>query len=467
MYRVFKCTLTRQLYANSIYTNSHRQIQINGYATKHRFPRKMSSPERDTTASQRITVRFMPPGTACNLRKTVQQILDGSGKVDECIERVREEAGYKEVGVATALRGALDSKPPELSTFILQMCLNGVDRWAERAGEVLQQGDVHELTFTRREICELLAMGVCGFASESKKGNEDTDTMPRFDFLYIASSKRRKLECLIAYFERMQSTIAHCGEEELSVIRQGVNIPSSEADRDSFWRCNEQRLSEVVVDAGVIEEKHGMLQADFANQYLGGGVLWDGNVQEEIRFMICPELLVLMPFCEAMVDNESLLIIGATQYVSYRGYGKSFECTGPINDPAPLDSQNRRDVHIIAYDALCFPGSWQYDADGVQRELWKCLAAFTPRAGDDRPIATGNWGCGCFGGDPHLKFLIQWLAASHYGRKLVYHPYTDKRVKRLAEEVRAFSENNPNCTVGRLYAKLIADPEEAYANIMQ
>ena len=27
-------------------------------------------------------------------------------------------------------------------------------------------------------------------------------------------------------------------------------------------------------------------------------------------------------------------------------------------------------------------------------------------------VATGNWGCGAFGGDPELKAIIQWLAAS-------------------------------------------------------
>lgn len=27
-------------------------------------------------------------------------------------------------------------------------------------------------------------------------------------------------------------------------------------------------------------------------------------------------------------------------------------------------------------------------------------------------IATGNWGCGAFGGDPQLKAVLQWIAAS-------------------------------------------------------
>lgn len=31
---------------------------------------------------------------------------------------------------------------------------------------------------------------------------------------------------------------------------------------------------------------------------------------------------------------------------------------------------------------------------------------------EDDGVATGNWGCGVFGGDPELKAMIQWLAAS-------------------------------------------------------
>lgn len=27
-------------------------------------------------------------------------------------------------------------------------------------------------------------------------------------------------------------------------------------------------------------------------------------------------------------------------------------------------------------------------------------------------VATGNWGCGVFGGDPEVKIMLQWLAVS-------------------------------------------------------
>jgi len=32
-------------------------------------------------------------------------------------------------------------------------------------------------------------------------------------------------------------------------------------------------------------------------------------------------------------------------------------------------------------------------------------------------VATGNWGCGAFGGNPEIKSMIQWLAASQVQEK--------------------------------------------------
>lgn len=64
---------------------------------------------------------------------------------------------------------------------------------------------------------------------------------------------------------------------------------------------------------------------DFANKYLGGGVLNHGCVQEEIRFLVCPELIVSMLFTERMELNEAVLIRGCEQFSSYTGYADSFE----------------------------------------------------------------------------------------------------------------------------------------------
>lgn len=43
-----------------------------------------------------------------------------------------------------------------------------------------------------------------------------------------------------------------------------------------------------------------------------------GCVQEEIRFLICPELIVSRLFCEELDANECVVITGAEQYSNYR-----------------------------------------------------------------------------------------------------------------------------------------------------
>lgn len=50
-----------------------------------------------------------------------------------------------------------------------------------------------------------------------------------------------------------------------------------------------------------------------------------------------------------------------------------------------------------------------------------------------RPVATGNWGCGVFRGDPELKAVIQWVAASAAGcPAVVYHTFGDRRMSRVS-----------------------------------
>lgn len=44
-------------------------------------------------------------------------------------------------------------------------------------------------------------------------------------------------------------------------------------------------------------------------------------------------------------------------------------------------------------------------------------------------IATGNWGCGAYRGNPKLKALLQLLAAGVSRRSLVYYTFGDTNLR--------------------------------------
>ena len=64
-------------------------------------------------------------------------------------------------------------------------------------------------------------------------------------------------------------------------------------------------------------------------------MLDSGCVQEEIRFTICPEMLVSLLVCEMMEPNECVFLIGCERYSSYKGYARSFQFDGNYVDETP------------------------------------------------------------------------------------------------------------------------------------
>ncbi len=56
--------------------------------------------------------------------------------------------------------------------------------------------------------------------------------------------------------------------------------------------------------------------------------------QEEIRFCMSPELLCSMLLFEAMDDNEAILIEGFETYSAHKGYARTFQFEGNLQDTA-------------------------------------------------------------------------------------------------------------------------------------
>ena len=71
-----------------------------------------------------------------------------------------------------------------------------------------------------------------------------------------------------------------------------------------------------------------------------------------------------------------------------------------------------------------------------------------------KTIATGNWGCGVFGGNHELKFIQQWIAASFAGvERLDYYTFGDKQTKPIETYYKAIKEKYK--TAQNLYDALI------------
>ncbi|CAJ1926507.1 unnamed protein product [Sphenostylis stenocarpa] len=196
-----------------------------------------------------------------------------------------------------------------------------------------------------------------------------------------------------------------------------------------------------VHSVGLIEDQSSeAVEVDFANKYLGGGALGRGCVQEEIRFMVSPELIAGMLFLPAMADNEAIEIVGVERFSSYKGYASSFRFSGDYVDQRKVDTLGRRKTRIVAIDALCSPGRRQYRANFLLRSFDAATSTSMETSEGKFPnhkitnsqidyhrmdqgniigVATGNWGCGAFGGDPVVKTIIQWLAASQALRPFI------------------------------------------------
>ncbi|RMC11713.1 hypothetical protein DUI87_11836 [Hirundo rustica rustica] len=238
---------------------------------------------------------------------------------------------------------------------------------------------------------------------------------------------------------------------------------------DINFNRSQKKLSRLhITYEGTIESNgQGMLQVDFANRFVGGGVTGTGLVQEEIRFLINPELIVSRLITEVLDHNECLIITGTEQYSEYTGYAETYRWARSHEDNTPRDEWQRRYTEIVAIDAFNFRRSLdQFGPEKIRRELNKAsnfLQQSNAYCGFSRPnvppqhlsaIATGNWGCGAFGGDSRLKALIQILAAAEAGRDVVYFTFGDVELMRDIYSMHTFLCEKGQ-TIGDIYRLLL------------
>ncbi|CDW91549.1 poly adp-ribose [Stylonychia lemnae] len=219
----------------------------------------------------------------------------------------------------------------------------------------------------------------------------------------------------------------------------------------NFWEDQQEKMNTVFIDHNLkIEDQDESLIVDFANAYIGGGTLGKGAAQEEILFLIFPQAIISMLICEKMDINEAILIQNVRRYANYSGYSSTLQ----YHD---MNSFHKNVIRkdIIAMDAIQYYDGRnysQYRSENFIQELNKCYIAF--RCIEQcrlSKISSGRWGCGAFKGDPQLKFLLQWIAASLVKKHLIFATINDNRgLEKLNEVIMALSRKQIKDVFGYL-----------------
>lgn len=151
---------------------------------------------------------------------------------------------------------------------------------------------------------------------------------------------------------------------------------------------------------------------------------------------------------------SSCLLLGTQQYSKYTGYAQTYQWGGSHLDTSPSDGWQRRCTTIVAIDALQFRNFLeQFRPDRLNRELNKAYCGFArpeEKSQNLAAVATGNWGCGVFGGDKRLKALLQMLAAAEAGRDVAYFTFGDSQLMTDVHNMHSFLIQK-NISVGKVY----------------
>ncbi|XP_056626677.1 poly(ADP-ribose) glycohydrolase [Triplophysa dalaica] len=340
----------------------------------------------------------------------------------------------------------------DLIPAMVQLALR-VDLLCTQAISLLRCQQCSSVTLSQEQVSCLLANAFfCTFPRRSSR-RTGFSNYPDINFnrLFEGSSqkKQEKLKTLLWYFRRITQ------QRPTGVVtytrRCLQSFPS--------WWSSEQTFTKLhITSEGTIEEHgHGLLQVDFANRFVGGGVTGSGLVQEEIRFLINPELIAARLFTEALDDNECLIITGTEQFSRYSGYSDTYRWDGNHDDQTPRDEWQRRYTEIVAIDALHYRNFLeQFHPDNMKRELNKAFCGFARSEMNTKHfsgVATGNWGCGAFGGDTRLKAVLQMMAAAEAQRDLVYFTFGDTQLLRDVHNIHTLIRRK-HITVGSVYGVL-------------
>ncbi|XP_069678692.1 uncharacterized protein [Periplaneta americana] len=231
-----------------------------------------------------------------------------------------------------------------------------------------QQADRVELQ--RGFVASLLAHAF--FSTFPKRTLKTHPTLQDFNFTNFfrhldMNCQKAKLRSILHYFDKLEVD----GEPQGTVTYSRKVMTSKEWLTIEDWLESAQALCPLAIrHEGRLERaESSLLQVCFTSSRLGGTVLGGGSSQECVQFCTQPELLAILPYVEALEDNEVLAVEGLLQVARIVDphHRATFE---PLQQP-----QIRSVCCMDAENYLRLPIS-QFEEDNVLRELNKVFLAF-------------------------------------------------------------------------------------------
>ena len=292
-----------------------------------------------------------------------------------------------------------------------------------------------KLILTRKQVALIFLLCFFNLIEDSDKNKN------YFNFYYILFYKDDIAfqfgRCFLNYLTVIGKWLEQ-GKED--ILHEKILYIRDNIDSKDYLKNGDNDLCELEVhETGSLFQGNSEYCVDFANEYIGGGALSGGNVQEEILFAVEPEATVSMFFMEVMDKNDAIGIYNTIVYSNYSGYGNLFKYVkSAITDGDTIIKRHK----IIAIDAIRLSNNYYYYGNiqqNIMRDIHKAyvgfnLINFETEKNTDKTIATGNWGCGVFGGNHEQKFIEQWIAASFAGvKKLNYYSFGHENMKMAAQ----------------------------------
>eukprot|EP01120_Amphizonella_sp_Union-15-10_P006247 TRINITY_DN196_c0_g1_i1.p1 TRINITY_DN196_c0_g1~~TRINITY_DN196_c0_g1_i1.p1 ORF type:complete len:436 (+),score=79.75 TRINITY_DN196_c0_g1_i1:66-1373(+) len=362
-----------------------------------------------------------------------KMVAEGRYRITEVYKYIHN---YQDEHVAVYLRGFHDVSDDKFHetrafNFFVQKTLDSKKLFPE--GVLQRDRPVAQLT--KLQVFCLIGLGYFGLYPAAKKSTHHTMN------LQTMFNNGEFIRCIHNYIDatfREMNSDKGWGEKI-------VKFTKIDERNRIVWKNNTKTFDSVELKLynkqriGIEDISEDAYKVNFADSHPGGTLPspFPDVVQEELLFLCYPELFATILLISTIPDRSAVIVSGVTRFNKYRGYKMSFQFLENYSQSL------RKDEGIIFIDAL--PGGIRTDWD-FDRELAKATLGFSC---DSPTIATGNWGCGAFGGIPRFKGTLQLIAAAETQKNLIYTTFGERSVDGLEEFLAKLKAQK--VTIGELY----------------